>query len=188
MKTQLVIDRKLNFVVAAEVSQLNIIMELAEKHHWSEPLVWGKGGMINTHFTDGKWRYEPLLDDSTLPSGARKRIDILKSINPQGFIIGHEIEVKPRVKPLPWVVAPEEEPMPLIVDPEMPNTDPIKEIDWEHVGRITWDVAKVVGIIALATVAVPLMVLGAFVGCATDPVIFCVTQEGLWVEIYCFYS
>src|SRR5271157_3411987 len=109
MKNQTIeISKDLNLTYVPEVSQLEIIMELASQHpFWVKPVVIRHSDMIDSRIIEENWTYEPLVDESIIPKSARKRVDlILKYINPQGFIIGHEIEVKPKVKPLPWVVAP----------------------------------------------------------------------------------
>jgi|GEM_PF-6397127 len=218
MRKPIVSNKELSFVVAPEVSQLDVIRKLADKHHWVPPQVIREGGMIEAPVIEGLWRYEPLIDKSIIPSSARKRVElILKSIPVQGFIIGHEIEIetKPKVKPLPWIVAPEPEtkpevkPLPWIVAPEPKTSPKVKplpwrlpkpkkpdwEIDWEKVeditwkaGDITWKVAKVLGIALAGTALILLACMGAAVGCATDPTVIVVTEDGLWVEIYCFYS
>lgn len=181
------ISEKLSFVVAPEVSQVEVIMTMADKYHWVTPQIIRDGGMIETPVTNGKWRFEPLIDHSIIPLSARKRIDlILKSIPVQGFIIGHEIEIEtqPKIKPLPWVVAPEPEVRPWLPAPRNPEW----EIDWAKVGHIAWSVTKVIGAVLLGALAILAMCLGAVVSCGTDPVIICVTEAGQWVEIYRYYS
>jgi hypothetical protein len=187
-------------------SQLQTIREIARKVHSDVPQVIKKAGMIDTPIIEGSWRFEPLTDFSSIPPDARKRLElILNSISPQGVIIGHEIdpkvETKPQIKPLPWVVTPEVEPkpqikpLPWVVTPEIepfkfpqPTNNPLKEIDWREVGRIAWDVTKIVGGIALVVLSVLGIVVGAFAGCVTDPMLIICTQEDEWVEIYRFYS
>jgi hypothetical protein len=208
MKTRTLSE--LNFVVAPEAKA--VIFSLAEKQHWSDPQVLKAAGMIDRPVIEGKWRYEPLVNYSTLPSGARKRIEqILKSTPVQGFIIGHEIEVepeRPKVEPLPWVVAPEPgglreveaepypkvKPLPWVVapDPEpfrFPQPrQPQRKIDWEEVGRVAWDVTKFLGLVALGTLALLGLVASLFTSCMTDPAIIVVTPEGEWIEIYHYYD
>lgn len=160
---------------------LDAIRELAEKDHWVEPEVIRKGGMIDSPLVTEKWRYEPLIDDSTLPSGARKRIEMIKSTNPVGFIIGHEIEtetpVKPKIKPLPWIVAPEPE-----KPARQPYISPQREIDW---GRVAIKSLKVLGMVLLGVLYA--LAIAASIFAQVDPVVIVVTEAGEWVVIYRYY-
>jgi len=178
------LNKGLIFVIAP--SPKETIFELARKHHWAEPILLRASGMIETPLVEEKWRYEPLTDYSTLSRAARKRIElILKAVPVDGIILAHEIEVepvKPKVKPLPWTVAPKPVPWRF----PAPQTNPLKEVDWEAVGKVAWEVTKIFGVVALAILAAIAMFAGAFAGCMTDPAII-VVAEGEWIEIYRYY-
>ena len=178
------LNKGLTFVVAPSAKET--IFELAKKHHWAEPILLREGGMIETPLVEEKWRYEPLINYFTLPRAARKRIElILKSVPIEGIILAHEIEVapvKPKVKPLPWVVAPEPAPWRF----PQPQTNPLKEVDWKAVGKVAWDVTKIISLAALGVLAVLGILFGAFAGCMTDPAVI-VVVEGVWLEIYRYY-
>jgi hypothetical protein len=177
METRL---KNLQFIVAP--SARDAIDALANIHNWTEPLTIKRSGMITCEIVEGNWRYEPLIDNSTLPRGARKRIElILKSTQIAGWIIGHEIEVeppKPLVKPLPWVVAPV---------PEAPTELPRRiEVDWEKVGI---GLSIVGGILTAILHVVGIVLFGVAQGmsglfCGVDPKVIAVTLEDEWIEIY----
>lgn len=191
MDTKIAVTKYLTFVVTPPGS--DVIMALAKKHHWVPPQVIKHGGMIDGPVFEGNWKFEPLINYSTVSSVARKRIDvILKSVPVAGVIVGHEIEVetRPKVKPLPWIVAPEQEPFrfPQPSPLRNPQRDMDWEIDWKAIGDVSLAVLKVVGVIALGALVVLGALVGGFAGCMTDPNVVIVTQEGEWIEIYRDYS
>jgi hypothetical protein len=166
METKTLIDlNELVFVVAPEQpDEKEIIMGLAEVHHWVPPQVIKTCEMIYEPLIEEKWRYEPLEDYSTLPRGARDRLNlILKSCSPAGVVIGHEIVEKRDwskiVKPL------------LIV-----------------VGAVVGVALLATLILTILSVLVGVLMVGAFLSCAGDPAVIIVTREGEWITIYQWYS
>jgi hypothetical protein len=195
--------REMEFVVAPEVTQRQVLDDIALKYHWAPLETFRFGEMINGKIVEKDWWFEPISDYSTLPPQAQARINlILKSIDPEGVIRAHEIEVESQVAPQP-VVLPVEKPRPLPGDlpaekpkpqrsyPLRPQPEPWKnperDIDWERVKETAGQTAKiagtVIGIAGLAMVAT--LGILATVLAGIDPLVLIVTKDtNEWTIIY----
>jgi hypothetical protein len=195
--------RDLEFVVAQEVSQRQIMDELASKYHWAPLETFRTGEMITGKIVEKDWWFEPISDYCTLPTQAQARINlILKSIKPEGIILAHEIVVEPKVDPQPWVLPPEKpKPLPWVLPPEKPQPQrsyplrpqpepwkaPEIDIDWERVKETAGQTAKVAGVVlgvaGLAMVATLGIMATAL--CGIDPLVLIVTKGTKeWTIIY----
>jgi hypothetical protein len=194
-KTDVIRIRDFEVYVAQEVTQRQIMDDLAKKNHWAPLETFRIDEMITGKIVEKDWWFEPISDYSNLPPQAQARINlILKSIEPEGIILAHEIVVEPKVEPLPWVL-PQEKPKPLpwVLPPEKPQPQrsyplrpqpepwksPEIDIDWEKVKKTAGQTAKVAGVVigvaGLAMVAT-LGILGSVL-CGIDPLVLIVTKD-----------
>ena len=202
-KPDIVRIRDFEVYVAPEVTQRQIMDELARKHHWAPLETFRIADMITGKIVEKDWWFEPISDYCTLPPQAQARINlILKFIEPEGIVLGHEKEVEPKIEPLPWVLPPEKpKPLPWVLPPEIPQPQrsyplrpqpepwkvPDIDIDWERVKETAGKTAKVAGVVlgvaGLAMVAT-LGILGSVL-CGIDPQVLIVTKDTKeWTVIY----